>query len=149
MYTASTRGRAAAGGSQRHKVKALAGAATPAGAVTENTPHEPVTADYSISADRPQAKGVNSVGPIEIIYNGYIEEREGIDTAETNEAADNLMGMIESLLPNSDRMQDILYISPLHIHRFMKLRGGRDRCQHQNQGKHILWYGVHLYVIKN
>ena len=50
------------------------------------------------------------MGPIEIIYNGYIEEREGIDTAETKEAADNLMGMIESLLPNSDKMQDILYM---------------------------------------
>lgn len=42
--------------------------------------------------------------PVEIIYNGYIEEREDIDTEETNEAADNLIGMIESLLPNSDRM---------------------------------------------
>lgn len=123
MCTASTRGRAAAGGLQRHKVKALAGAATPAGAVTENTPHEPVTADYSISADRPQAKGVNSVGPIEIIYNGYIEEREGIDTAETNEAADNLMGMIESLLPNSDKMQDILYMECLHLAELSQKQG--------------------------
>ena len=95
----------------------------PAGAVTENTPHEPVTADYSISAGRPQAKGVNSVGPIEIIYNGYIEEREGIDTAETNEAADNLMGMIESLLPNSDKMQDILYMECLHLAELSQKQG--------------------------
>ncbi len=53
--------------------------------------------------------------PIEIIYNGYIERREGIDTAETNEAAGNLMGMIGSLLPNSGRMQDILYTECLHL----------------------------------
>lgn len=108
---------------QSHKIKASARAATPAGAVTENTPHEPVTADYSISADRPQAKGVNSAGPIEIIYNGYIEEREGIDTAETNEAADNLMGMIESLLPNSDKMQDILYMECLHLAELSQKQG--------------------------
>lgn len=94
MCTGSIRNRAVAGGLQRHKVKALVGAATPAGAVTENTPHEPVTADYSISADQSQAKGVSGMGSIEIIYNGYIEEREGIGTAETNEAADNFMGMI-------------------------------------------------------
>lgn len=36
------------------------------------------------------------MGPIETIYNGYIEEREGIDTVETNEAADSLMWMIGS-----------------------------------------------------
>lgn len=53
--------------------------------------------------------------PIEIIYNGYIEERENIDTEETKEAADNLMGMIESLLPNSDRMQDVLFTECLHL----------------------------------
>jgi len=53
--------------------------------------------------------------PVEIIYNGYIEERENIDTEETNEAADNLMGMIESLLPNSDRMQDVLFTECLHL----------------------------------
>lgn len=53
--------------------------------------------------------------PVEIIYNGYIEERENIDTEEMNEAADNLMGMIESLLPNSDRMQDVLYMECLHL----------------------------------
>ena len=41
--------------------------------------------------------------PIEIIYNGYIDGREGIDTAETNEAVGSLMGMIGSLLPNSGR----------------------------------------------
>lgn len=89
MYTASTRGRVAAGGSQRHKVKALAGAAALAGAVTENTPHEPVTADYSTSAGRIASERSRwSMEPVEIIYNGYIEERENIDTEETNEAAE-------------------------------------------------------------
>ena len=44
------------------------------------------------------------MGPIEIIYNGYTGERQDIDTAETNEAADNLMEMIKSLLPDSGRM---------------------------------------------
>ena len=63
------------------------------------------------------------MGPSEIIYNGYIEEREGIDTAETNEAADNLMGMIESLLPNSDRMQDILYMECLHFAELSQKQG--------------------------
>ena len=63
------------------------------------------------------------MGPIEIIYNGYIEEREGIDTAETKEAADNLMGMIESLLPNSDKMQDILYMECLHLAELSQKQG--------------------------
>lgn len=63
------------------------------------------------------------MGPIEIIYNGYIEEREGIDTAETNEAADNLMGMIESLLPNSDKMQDVLYMECLHLAELSQKQG--------------------------
>lgn len=63
------------------------------------------------------------MGPIEIIYNGYIKERKGIDTAETNEAADNLMGMIESLLPNSDKMQDILYMECLHLGELSKKQG--------------------------
>lgn len=63
------------------------------------------------------------MGPIEIIYNGYIEEREGIDTAETNEAADNLMGIIESLLPNSDRMQDVLYMECLHLAELSQKQG--------------------------
>ena len=65
------------------------------------------------------------MGPIEIIYNGYIEEREGIDTAETNEAADNLMGMIESLLPNSDRMQDVLFTECLHLASLSQKQGFR------------------------
>ena len=63
------------------------------------------------------------MGPVEIIYNGYIEEREGIDTAETKEAADNLMGMIESLLPNSDKMQDILYMECLHLAELSQKQG--------------------------
>lgn len=63
------------------------------------------------------------MGPIEIIYNGYIEERPGIDTAETNEAADNLMGMIESLLSNSDKMQDILYMECLHLAELSQKQG--------------------------
>ncbi len=53
--------------------------------------------------------------PIEIIYNGYIDGREGIDTAETNEAVGSLMGMIGSLLPNSGRMQDVLCTECLHL----------------------------------
>ena len=44
----------------------------------------------------------------EIIYNGYIDERESIDTEETNEAADKLMGMIESLLPLSESRKLIM-----------------------------------------
>lgn len=50
----------------------------------ENTPYEPVIADYSISVGRSQAKGVNSMGSIGIgiIYNGCIEEWEGINAAE-------------------------------------------------------------------
>lgn len=61
--------------------------------------------------------------PIEIIYNGYIEERENIDTEEMNEAADNLMGMIESLLPNSDRMQDVLFTECLHLAELSQKQG--------------------------
>lgn len=63
------------------------------------------------------------MGPIEIIYNGYIEEREGIDTAETNEAVDNLMGMIESLLPNSNKMQDILSMECLYLAELSQKQG--------------------------
>lgn len=113
-----------AGDLQSHEIKALARAAAPAGAVTENTPHEPVTANYSISAGR-SASRKEQIGmePIEIIYNGYIEEREGIDTAETNEAADNLMAMIGSLLPNSDKMQDILYMECLHLAELSQKQG--------------------------
>lgn len=55
--------------------------------------------------------------PIEIIYNGYIEERK------TNEAANNLMGLIESLLPNSDKMQDILYMECLHLAELSRKQG--------------------------
>ena len=55
----------------------------------ENTPHEPVTADYSTSAGRIASERSRwSMEPVEIIYNGYIEERENIDTEETNEAAE-------------------------------------------------------------
>lgn len=61
--------------------------------------------------------------PIEIIYNGYIEERENIDTEETNEAADRLMGMIESLLPNSDKMQDVLFMECLHLAELSQKQG--------------------------
>lgn len=57
------------------------------------------------------------MGPIEIIYNGYIEKREGIDTA------DNLLGMIGSLLPNSDKMQDILYMECLHLAELSQKQG--------------------------
>lgn len=48
----------------------------------ENIPYEPIIADYSISVGRSQAKGVNSVGSIGIIYTGCIREREDIDAAE-------------------------------------------------------------------
>ncbi len=72
------------GGLQSHKIKALARAATLTGAVTKNTPYEPVTADYSTSAGRSASERSRwSMEPIEIIYNGYIEERENIDTEET------------------------------------------------------------------
>lgn len=76
--------------------------------------------------------------PIEIIYNGYIEERENIDTEETNEAADNLMGMIESLLPNSDRMRDVLFTECLHLAELSQKQGfmcrdqGVHRCNRQS-----------------
>lgn len=53
----------------------------------------------------------------------YIEERENIDTEETNEAADNLMGMIESLLPNSDRMRDVLFTECLHLAELSQKQG--------------------------
>lgn len=53
--------------------------------------------------------------PIEIIYSGYIEERADIDTEETKEAADSLMGMLESLLPNSVKMQDVIFTECLHL----------------------------------
>ncbi len=61
--------------------------------------------------------------PIEIIYNGYIEEREDIDTEETKEAADGLMGMIRSLLPNSDRMQDAFFMECLHLAELSQKQG--------------------------
>lgn len=61
--------------------------------------------------------------PVEIIYNGYIAEHENIDTEETNEAADNLTGMIESLLPNSDRMQDVLFMESLHLAELSQKQG--------------------------
>ncbi len=57
------------------------------------------------------------MGPIEIIYNGYIEKREGIDTT------DNLLGMIGSLLPNSDKMQDILDMECLHLAELSQKQG--------------------------
>lgn len=53
--------------------------------------------------------------PVEIIYNGYIAEHEDIDIKETREAADSLMGMIESLLPGSEKTQDALLMECLHL----------------------------------
>lgn len=47
--------------------------------------------------------------PVEIIYNGYATEHEDNDTEETKEAADSFLHMIESLLPNSQKMQDVLF----------------------------------------
>jgi hypothetical protein len=61
--------------------------------------------------------------PIEIIYNGYIEERGNIDTGEMNGAADSLMEMIESLLPNSDRMQEVLFMECLHLAELSQKQG--------------------------
>lgn len=53
--------------------------------------------------------------PVEIIYNGYIAEHEDIDTEETSEAADALIGMIGSLLPNSTKIQDALFMECLQL----------------------------------
>lgn len=54
--------------------------------------------------------------PVEIVYNGYMEDHEdNIDTQETIEAADALMGMVESLLPNSQKIQDALFTECLHL----------------------------------
>lgn len=61
--------------------------------------------------------------PVEIIYNGYIAEHEDIDTEETREAADSLMKMIESLLPNNDRMQDVLFMECLHLAELSQKQG--------------------------
>lgn len=61
--------------------------------------------------------------PIEIIYSGYIEERADIDTEEAKEAADSLMGMLESLLPNSGRMQDVLFTECLHLAELSQKQG--------------------------
>ena len=61
--------------------------------------------------------------PIEIIYAGYIEERENIDTEETDEAADSLMGMIKSLLPGSEKMQDVLFMECLHLAELSQKQG--------------------------
>lgn len=41
--------------------------------------------------------------------------REGIGTAETNGASDDLMEIIGSLLPNSGKMQDVLFMECLHL----------------------------------
>lgn len=61
--------------------------------------------------------------PVEIIYNGYITEHENIDTEETNEAADSLMGMAESLLPGSEKMQDVLFMECLHLAELSQKQG--------------------------
>lgn len=63
------------------------------------------------------------MGALEIIYNGYIDEREGIDTEEAKEAADGLAAMIKSLLPNSDRMQDALFMECLHLAELSQKQG--------------------------
>lgn len=53
--------------------------------------------------------------PVEIIYSGYLEEHENnIDTPETNAAADAVMELLESLLPNS-RIQDAIFAECLHF----------------------------------
>lgn len=61
--------------------------------------------------------------PVETIYNGYIAEHEDIDTEETREAADSLMGMIESLLPVSDKIQDVLFMECLHLAELSQKQG--------------------------
>lgn len=53
--------------------------------------------------------------PVEIIYNGYATEHEDIDTEETKEAADRFLHMIESLLPNSQKMQDVLFSEGIQL----------------------------------
>lgn len=63
------------------------------------------------------------MGPIEIIYKGYMDERKDIDTAETNEAADKLQEMIESLLPDSDKVQETLYLECLHLAELFQKQG--------------------------
>lgn len=63
------------------------------------------------------------MGALEIIYNGYIDEREDIDTEEAKEAADGLVEMIKSLLPNSDRMQDALFMECLHLAELSQKQG--------------------------
>ena len=61
--------------------------------------------------------------PVETIYNGYIAEHEDIDTEETREAADSFMGMIESLLPVSDKIQDVLFMECLHLAELSQKQG--------------------------
>jgi len=51
--------------------------------------------------------------PEEIIYNGYIAEYDDIDTEETREAADSFQLIIESLLPDNPKLQDVLFTERL------------------------------------
>lgn len=52
---------------------------------------------------------------IEVIYDGYIEYKKTIFTEETIKASDNLLEMIESLLPNNEKMQNILFEGSLDL----------------------------------
>lgn len=55
------------------------------------------------------------MNPIEIIYDGYIEDRKSIDTEETIQASDNLLEIIESLLPASEKIQNVVFAECLHL----------------------------------
>jgi len=61
--------------------------------------------------------------PEEIIYNGYIAEYDDIDTEETREAADSFQLIIESLLPDNPKLQDVLFTEGLHLAEMSQKQG--------------------------
>lgn len=61
--------------------------------------------------------------PEEIIYNGYIAEYDDIDTEETREATDSFQLMIECLLPDNQKLQDVLFTEGLHLAEMSQKQG--------------------------
>ena len=61
--------------------------------------------------------------PEEIIYNGYIAEYDDIDTEETRAATDSFQLMIESLLPDNPKLQDVIFAEGLHLAEMSQKQG--------------------------
>lgn len=55
------------------------------------------------------------MNPIEIVYDGYVESNKNVDAEETTKVTDSLLAMIESLLPGSEKVQNILFAECLNL----------------------------------